>query len=144
MAMSVKGTVNDIVMYPASVTHYRHRSMFKLLALPGEAAGEPHYGEAIREVSAASGRLVREGLVKTGGREKVLELRRKGDGVKVGLAMNDNRLLFITDLFIAIGSTTQFRASDFGLKATLPYGFPGSICGSRGRRVPFAPQRRRF
>ena len=59
----------------------------KLLALLGEEVGEHHYGKEIREsVEARAERLVAEGLSQAGWRESDLELRPKGDGVKVGLA----------------------------------------------------------
>jgi putative transposase len=59
----------------------------KLLGLLGEEAGEHHYGEEIEEsVEAKAERLVREELAKAGWKQKDLELRRKGDGVKVDLA----------------------------------------------------------
>jgi putative transposase len=59
----------------------------KLLGLLGEAAGEHHYGEEVRESAEAKGeRLVAAGLARAGWREADLELRRKGDGVKVELA----------------------------------------------------------
>ena len=59
----------------------------KLLGLLDGAAGEHHYGEEVRESAEAKGeRLVAAGLARTGWREADLELRRKGDGVKVALA----------------------------------------------------------
>ena len=59
----------------------------KLLALLGEEVGEHHYGKEIREsVEARAERLVAEGLSQAGWRESDLELRPKGDGVKVDLA----------------------------------------------------------
>jgi len=59
----------------------------KLLGLLGEEAGEHHYGDEIRESAEAKAeRLVGEGLARAGWREKDLELRRKGDKVKVALA----------------------------------------------------------
>src|SRR5271166_5556376 len=55
--------------------------------LLGEEVGEHHYGKEIREsVEARAERLVAEGLSQAGWQESDLELRPKGDGVKVGLA----------------------------------------------------------
>jgi hypothetical protein len=59
----------------------------KLLGRLGEEAGEHHYGEEIRETAEAkAGRLVKEELARAGWKEADLELRRKGDSVKVALA----------------------------------------------------------
>jgi len=58
-----------------------------LLAMLGEEAGEHHYGEEIRESAGAKAeRVVGEGLKRAGWKEADLELRRKGEGVKVELA----------------------------------------------------------
>ena len=74
----------------------------KLLALLGEEAGEHHYGEEIRESAEAKAeRLVAKGLKQAGWQEKDLELRRKGDGVKVGLARQLRRETTLGWLWIA-------------------------------------------